>query len=255
MVFYFTATGNCLYVAKQFDTNLISIPQVINNDNLNFEDETIGIVCPIYCGMPPQFVIDFMKKAKFKADYFYMIMTYGKDHTVAGEYTKKISELCGIKIDYIGAVLMVDNYLPAFDMNEEKAIDKKVDEQVTAAVADVAARKHKIVAADDEGRNLYAMVMKRNKEMPSFNNGEQIKVTDACIGCGICSKVCPIGNFYIENGKVARRSNTCTFCLACAQNCPHKAITLSIMDKNSDARYRNEHISLQEIIEANNQNE
>lgn len=254
MVFYFTATGNSLYVAKQFDTNLISIPQVINNDNLSFEDETIGIVCPVYCGMPPQLVIDFMKKATFKADYFYMILTYGKNHSVAGEYTKQLGEVCGIKIDYIRTILMVDNYLPVFDMDEEKAIDKKVNDQISAITADIRSRKQEIILATDEGRNLYAQVMERNKTMPNFNNGEQITVTDACIGCSICSKVCPIGNLYVENGQAARRSNTCAFCLACAQNCPQKAITLNIMDKNPDARYRNEYISLQEIIESNNQN-
>ena len=30
MVFYFTATGNSLYVAKHLDTELISIPQEMN---------------------------------------------------------------------------------------------------------------------------------------------------------------------------------------------------------------------------------
>lgn len=65
MGFYFTATGNSLYVAKQFDANLeapnlISIPQVINNDNLSFEYETIGFVCPVFDNLPPQFVIDFI---------------------------------------------------------------------------------------------------------------------------------------------------------------------------------------------------
>jgi ferredoxin len=254
MVFYFTATGNSLYVAKHFDTNLISIPQVINNDNLNFEDETIGIVCPDYCGMLPQLVIDFMKKATLKADYFYVILTYGKDHSVIAEYTKQIGEECGIKIDYIRTILMVDNFLPAFDMDEEKAVDKKVDEQIAATVADVAARKQEILPATDEGRKLYEQVKEMSKRFPSFNNGEQITVKENCIGCEICSQVCPIGNFYVENGKAVRRSNTCSFCLSCIQNCPQKAITLSIMDRNPNARYRNEHISLQEIIEANNQN-
>ena len=48
MLFYFTATGNSLYVAKQFDQEPISIPQVINQENLVFEDETIGVVWPVY---------------------------------------------------------------------------------------------------------------------------------------------------------------------------------------------------------------
>jgi ferredoxin len=148
---------------------------------------------------------------------------------------------------------MVDNYLPVFDMNEELAMDKKVDEQINAVMEEIKAKTRKILVATEEGRRLHAMVAARHKQMPSFNNGEQITVTKACTGCGICSKVCSVGNFYTECGKAARRKSTCEFCLACAHNCPEKAITLSIMDRNPNARYRNEHVALQEIINANNQ--
>jgi len=254
MVFYFTATGNSLYVAKKFYENPVSIPQVINNDNLNFEDDTIGIVCPVFCNVPPRFVVDFMKKATFKTDYFYMILTYGNNHSGAAEYTEQIAKECGIKIDYIRTIMMVDNYLPVFDMSEQIATDKKVDEQIATALADVAARKQEIPVATDEERNHHMEMIKINENMPNFNSGEQITLTDTCIGCGVCAKVCPVGNFYIENGKAVRIKNTCEFCLACAQNCPQKAITLNIMDKNPNSRYRNENISLQEIIAANNQN-
>ena len=46
MIFYYTATGNSLYVAKRLSDNLLSIPQLMKQDELVFEDETIGIVCP-----------------------------------------------------------------------------------------------------------------------------------------------------------------------------------------------------------------
>lgn len=41
--------------------------------------------------------------------------------------------------------------------------------------------------------------------------------------------------------------------LACVHACPKKAIGLNIPEKNSNARYRIEHISLQKIIAANEQ--
>ena len=90
-----------------------------------------------------------------------------------------------------------------------------------------------------------------NREQPAFNNGSQITVLENCIGCGICEKVCPVDNFYIENKRAMRRKDTCEFCLACIHNCPQKAIGLSMADKNPKARYRNPNISLLEIIEAN----
>ena len=84
-------------------------------------------------------------------------------------------------------------------------------------------------------------------------NGEQITVTDKCVGCGICTNVCPRGLFYIEDKKAKRKQNTCEFCLACAQNCPSKAIITKLKDTNPNARYRHEKVSLKDIIEANQQ--
>ena len=48
MLFYFTGTGNSLYVARQIEEKPISIPQILHQENLNFKDEKIGIVYPVY---------------------------------------------------------------------------------------------------------------------------------------------------------------------------------------------------------------
>ena len=253
MLFYFTATGNCLHVARQFDKNPISIPQVINNDNLVFEDEKIGIVWPVYAGEPPKIVLNFLKKATFKTNYFYMILTYGKDVTDAPEYTNRLCEGMGIHVDYIHSILMVDNYLPSFDMNEQKAMDKHIEEQLQIALKDVQERKKEITEANQEARDFHARAAKIFADNPSLINGEQITVTDKCTGCGICTKVCPVKRFYIENGKAKRTQTTCEFCLACAHNCPQKAITTCISDKNPDSRFRNENVTLQDIIKSNQQ--
>jgi len=254
MLFYFTATGNSLFVAKQFEENPISIPQIINNSNLDFEDEKIGVVLPVYGGEPPKIVLNFLKKATFKTDYFYVILTYGKDDSDAPEYLANLCKEFGLHIDYIQSILMVDNYLPSFDMLEEKAIDKKIDEQLKAALKDVKERKKEIPEASQEGRDFHARAAKIFADNPSIINGEQITITKKCVGCGICARVCPVGNIYIEDGVAKRRKKeTCEFCLACAHHCPNIAITLSINDKNPNARYINENVKLAEIIKANNQ--
>lgn len=154
-------------------------------------------------------------------------------------------------MDYVAAIQMVDNYLPVFDMDAEMALNKHIDEQLAQAVKDVADGVEMIPEASEEGRRLHAQVAAMNREQPAFNNGSQITVLENCIGCGICEKICPVANFYIENKRAMRRKDTCEFCLACIHNCPQKAIGLSMADKNPKARYRNPNISLLEIIEAN----
>jgi len=251
MVFYFTATGNCLYVARQLDDRPLSIPQEMKKDPQVYQDETIGIVAPIYSSILPKIVCRFLKKNQFKADYFYMILTYGAGDNIAAEWSASYAEKCGTHVDFVQTVLMVDNYLPNFDMNEQTAMDKHVDEQLVQVKKNIAARKKEIPAPTEQQRHFYDMVTKRNHDHPEINDGEQISVTDKCIGCGTCTRVCPIGNFYIKDGKAHRHSETCEFCLACAQNCPKKAITLTISDKNPNARYRNPHVSVRDIINAN----
>ena len=251
MVFYFTATGNSLHVAKQLDAAPVSIPLAIHGDDLTFQDDVIGIVCPIFGHEAPPMVKEFLKKGTFRTDYFYMILTYGFDQTDAPEYTARLAEAAGIFVDYIASILMVDNYLPAFDMAEQMGMDKHVEKQLSAAVRAVSRRERGIPEATEEGRKLHAQAAAMNREQPAFNDGSQITVLEGCIGCGVCQSVCPVGNFYLEGGKAKRKQTTCEFCLACVHNCPQKAIWLRIADKNPQARYRNPHISLQEIIDAN----
>lgn len=78
-----------------------------------------------------------------------------------------------------------------------------------------------------------------------------LRVTDACVGCGICEKVCPASSVRVSDGKAVHIPGSCQTCLACAHACPQKAIRLTVPEANPDARYRNEHITLQEIIGAN----
>ena len=46
MVFYFTGTGNSLYIAKQIEEFPISIPQIIHTEKQTYSADSIGIVAP-----------------------------------------------------------------------------------------------------------------------------------------------------------------------------------------------------------------
>ncbi len=48
---------------------------------------------------------------------------------------------------------------------------------------------------------------------------------EKCIGCGMCSIVCPHGVFEVRNGSAELRDrDACMECGACARNCPPGAI-------------------------------
>ena len=53
------------------------------------------------------------------------------------------------------------------------------------------------------------------------------QVTDRCIGCGICQKVCPQNCIDLANGKATIRQQNCLHCGACFEKCPVNAIERS----------------------------
>lgn len=246
IILYFTATGNSLYVARQL------------------ADE-IGIVYPIYGQMPPNMVRRFIQKARLKAAYKFAVLTYGNMQFVAAGIWDELSRKSGNAFDYITSILMVDNWLPNFDMNEQIKIDKHIPESLERITADIAARKHEIPSTEERARQLFDRFIRDRGLDPEvgylMHSEDYFVVTDACIGCAVCTEVCPRGNYELTSTGV-KTEGDCDFCFACIQNCPQKAIQFAELpdspflahgEKNPDVRFRNEHVSLWSIKEANRQ--
>lgn len=250
-VFFFSATGNSLYVASKFTREPLSIPREMRKSERKYEADSIGIVSPVYYGEIPGYTQRFLKNSTFKTPYFYFVLTYGSSPMIAPQFAAEYAKKCGITASYATCILMVDNYLPYFDMDVEMGIDKRVDSQIEKAVGEVKARKVGIPVPTKQESEWYERVRKFNMDNPAFNNGSQITITGKCVGCGVCARVCPQGNCYLESGRARRKKDVCEFCMACIQNCPVKAIGLSIEDKNPNARYRNPNVELKEIEAAN----
>lgn len=77
-IFYFSATGNSLNIARQIaagldEVKLVSIPKVIN-DLIDTSAPKIGLVFPVYAWGMPRIVADFLKKIKLdKEQYIFAV--------------------------------------------------------------------------------------------------------------------------------------------------------------------------------------
>lgn len=251
MVFYFSGTGNSLYVARRLDDTPLSIPQEMRKAERSYAAEAIGVVSPVYYGEIPGYVQNFLKSSRFDTPYFFFVLTYGSSPMIAPEFAADFAKREGITVHFVTTILMVDNYLPYFDMDVEKGLDKHVETQIETALREIGARRTGIPAPTGEQRQWYARVSAFNRENPAFNSGSQLTITERCVGCGTCTRVCPQGNCILREDKALRKRETCEFCLACIQNCPVNAIALSVEDKNPRARYRNPHVSVRELEAAN----
>lgn len=250
-IFYFTGTGNSLYVAKEIGGELHSIPKMLKENILNFEDDAIGFVFPCYCFGLPRIVSDFLKKSKFTANYFFAVMTYGKMAASGLNHIEEIAKKSGIKFDYTNEILMIDNYLPLFDiideLNTEK--NKNTDENLKNIVIDITNKKNYLTR-----KGLFSVFVSKiihtTYKFLYSNNDKQFIVNNNCEACRICEKVCPKNNIIFKNDRPQFQHN-CDSCLACIHHCTKTAIHLK--GEKSPKRFINKNIKLEEIIDANNQ--
>lgn len=252
MIFYFTGTGNSLYIARELDVDIRSIPQVINWTPMDFTADRIGIVCPIYGHEMPTMVKDFLAKVAFHTDYLFLILTYGEMHGGAAEIADRYLCSVGKRADYINSIQMVDNFLPSFDMDEQRAKDKKIPEQLSVIKQDLAEKKKAIQKANLRDKAVHRMYIGFTKNQPE-TMWASYRVTDDCIGCGLCTKVCPAGCIKLVDQRAVHSLEGCQACMACVHVCPRKAIKMTMKEPNPNARYRNEHIALRDLVAANNQ--
>lgn len=252
-VFYFTATGNSLYVAKRLGGELYSIPKVLKEGKLKFEDEKIGIVFPCYGFAAPSIVREFIKKVTLKSPYIFAVLTYGNKVANGVGWFTEFAKENSINIQYASSLLMVDNYLPVFDMEQQKLKPKNTEENLKSLISDIAENKIFIQNSSFLDSLITGSLEGFMKAFPGFHSAKKFSINNICSSCGTCTKVCPRANISIDKGIKGSKpvyGNKCEFCLACINLCPQKAIQLK-GEKNPKARFRNENITLKEIIASN----
>ncbi|HEX3032996.1 MAG TPA: EFR1 family ferrodoxin [Bacillota bacterium] len=247
-IFYFTSTGNSLYVAKKIGGELYSIPRVLKEGTREFAAEAIGFVFPCYFFGLPRIVAEFMEKTKFQANYSFAIITCGKMTAASLNQLEELGAKAGLKFDYTDQIAMIDNYLPLFNENQLRTEPgKNIEGCLEKIVRDIQSRKTSLTR-----KGLATRTMSRAfhffYNFGLDNKDEKFIVHDTCNGCQICEKVCPKNNILV-NGK-PEFLHSCDSCYACAHHCPQNAIHHK--SERSKLRFINQNITLKEIIDSNN---
>ncbi|MGL5692815.1 MAG: EFR1 family ferrodoxin [Peptostreptococcaceae bacterium] len=260
MIFYFSGTGNSLYIAKNIgneqNERLISISKEMNKEKEVHEyylkkDEKIIFVYPVYAWAPPKMVIDFVSKLKlnnYQNNYISSITTCGGDIGDSNKLFSKILKNKGLRLNSGFSIVMPNNYIIMGDVDNKLEENQKLtdSQEKIKYINNVIKNKDEDIFELDKG-NLPLLTYVVNPLFNKFALGtKDFHVTDKCTQCGICEKVCNAKCIKVEYEP--KWSGNCTQCLACISYCPTKAIQYgkSTLKKG---RYTNPYISLSEIIE------
>lgn len=248
LICYFSATGNSLQTAKDIaeklpDTELISM----TGEHISIAGyERVGFVFPCYGEGLPNIAKRFLQHLDFSENegaYYFTVVTGGEESGNCIPQVGKLLKAKGATLHYGGFVKMYGNYLilhPQPDNSEEQAMEAHLAAKTVAD--DILAKKQ---AEIPQSKFLYTLTYAL--VAPNFKRGARLnfKVTDACISCGKCARVCPVGNVALENGKPVFGDH-CELCVACVQWCPQKAI-VGGKATGTSARYHHPEISFEEI--------
>lgn len=236
MIFYFSATGNSKYtadkLAEQDHSQVISISEAIAQNQYSFSaqvDESIGFVVPLYFLGLPTIVNEFLSKLELKNaenNYLYLVLTCGDTTGEAAKSFKKILARKGYRVSANYAVAMVGNYVPLYDIVDEK----KIEEQLAKAdlqIERIGTQIQEKVTGDMDFCKGPMPVIITAIGYPLYLYGRKTSkfyATEDCTGCGLCEELCPCQTIQMTGGKPKWVKTKCTLCLGCLHRCPAKAI-------------------------------
>lgn len=253
LIFYFSGTGNNLKIAKDIK-NIFKESKIIpmGSDNIfefNNTYESIGFIYPTYFQGLPAKVYDYISKLNFPKEqkiYYYAVNTHGGTPGNGISQLNNILMKKGIKLNYAQSLRMFSNYVVLYNMskNIEKSISNS-KKKLIPIIENIKNKKETKIKKENPIMRLYYnhIIKAIHKKDKNFN------ISENCISCKICMKVCPVKNIKFDNDKPLFQ-NHCEQCMACIQYCPQKAVNYKKKTQKR-RRYTNPEISYKELSEWN----
>lgn len=255
MIFYFSGTGNSYYAAKKIagvqEEKLINIADEMNKKENDFYypleyGEKLGFVFPVYAWALPKMVLEFIKKCEFKSAekfYTFAICTCGGSVGNTIEKLKMELDKKRIQLNSGFSVVMPDNFVVGMNVpNKEQAKEILKKSEITLNKINKVIQHQKQDFFKVKRGSFYIVKSEIVSHLFQLfvTKTEKFYATNACIGCGLCEKVCT-SNAISLDGKPVWIKKRCNMCLACINQCPKKAIQYGKKTINRN-RYKNPNV-------------
>lgn len=236
MIVFYTGTGNAKYVAEkiaEITGDVVENLTTFTKEKKPFalaEDEKLVLVNPVYYWGVPETVKEFVKSLKDVGNYFALVLECGGNTGDAQGVVQRYAEPSAVF-----GLVAVDNFCPMFKVPTREEAESKLDalDEKIAFVAEKIKNEEKGDFNDVKGTLpklntalLYPLYEKFGGRKTKFS------VSDDCIGCGLCEKICPTSTICVENGKPVWTKTKCDMCLGCLSRCPKNAISIKNSMRN-----------------------
>lgn len=265
-IYYFSATGNSLAVAKKLkeelegDVSLISITECVNRgEKIIIDCNKAGLIYPVYAYGSPRIVKDFLNLVfNVNTKYFFSIATSGGNPAGAMKLMNKRLKKVGIQLNagftvaLEGPEGMEDLGIVKFMLKISGKNVRSWNQRKAEVINTINSSKDIKVEEQNFISSLLSVVFHPMSlyVFPSLDS--QFYVNEKCKGCGICNKVCPVKNISMEDKKPKWNRN-CEQCLGCMQWCPSKAIQ-NCEESINHEKYHHPDVKIKEIINENSFN-
>lgn len=129
-----------------------------------------------------------------------------------------------------------DSKLLKKDIERNRQVVKNADERIEQVAEQIRQGKYpqEGLSLTAHLKGLFGQILWFYRKTAGYS--DVLKISDACIGCGLCSKECLMGNIQMKDNR-AVSGNQCTMCYRCISLCPQKAITLLGEQVKEQCRY------------------
>jgi len=236
MIYVFSGTGNSLHAANVIAARTADfvVPMSEARDHAGkhpsfgpASGETLGFVFSIHAWGMPRFVADFIRDLTVEGmpAYIFAVSTCGAEEGDTPVVVAKLLRKKGLSLDGAFSVAMPDNYVIGMD-TKEPALRDRVLADAEPRIVEIAER----IAKREKGARMPlrgdGAPFKSNFIHPLFSRfairTAPFRVTDACIKCGLCARICPVHTIKLD--PLPELGKACTQCLGCINRCPVQAI-------------------------------
>jgi ferredoxin len=263
IIYYFSGTGNSLYVARELqkripETDLIPMVRLLHNDVIVPNGTTVGVVFPIHLTTDPIPVINFMQKVDVQsATYLFAIATRIGTTQRAFLDIDHILQKKGKRLDAYFTLNMASNdskfknWQPV--TQEDLATIEAVVQERLDAIQQIILRQAQHRGKDTQVITPVPAIFIRLIPFflflgERFGLHEQFYADSKCTGCGLCEQVCLSNKIQmINNTPVWQKHVTCYRCYACLNYCPVQSVQIKSTHTEKNGRYSHPYATADDI--------